>query len=124
VETHPHPYPCVVWPGMPLQRPLSLDRGGESPGRREKRDEERISLRVDLDSAVGPKGLAEQPLMGLEHFGVALPQALEQPGASLDVGEQKGNCPRRKVASVRPPRPHGPIMLPSGFGLDNRRDEP
>src|SRR6476620_6897864 len=63
-----------------------------------ERDEECVSLGVDLDAAVRRKGLAKQEPMGLERLAVAVAEGLQQPSGAFDVGEEKRDGARRKVA--------------------------
>jgi hypothetical protein len=68
------------------------DRLGSSERARRsrKRDEECVPLRVDLDSTLERTRFADDPPMLRECRGVVLgAELVEQPGGSLDVGEEE-----------------------------------
>jgi hypothetical protein len=54
-------------------------------------DEERVTLRVDLDTAMPLKRVPQQPAMVGEGRCVVRAELVQQPGGSLDVGEQEGD---------------------------------
>ena len=94
----------VLGPDMIRQRPLARDRGGDRVLRPSVRDEERVALRVDLAAAVLRECLAQDPVMIGERLSVDRPaQPFEQRGRSLDVREEKGDGPDRKLVD----RAHG-----------------
>ena len=70
-----------------------------------KRDEEGVTLRVDLHAACVRERVPEQSTLCLEGLSVVLPERFEQPRRALDVGEQERDGARRKVA------PHGGRIL-------------
>ncbi len=95
MEPHPHPDARALWPRLLLDGALASDRGGEGfPGVREH-NEERVALRSDDGSAVSPKRVSEQSLVGLEHARIALPERLQESRAALDVAEQERDRSRR-----------------------------
>ena len=65
-----------------------------------KRDEEGVSLRVDLYAAVAREGLAQRTAVLGERLGVAVrPKLMQQLGRILDVGEQEGHGSGGEVGS-------------------------
>ena len=93
-RVHPHPHPDRAG----RQRPPPLLRGlHRAPSRRE-RHKERVPLRVDLDPAVPPERVAQQPPMLPERLLVARwADLMEQPGRPLDVSEQERHRPTRQI---------------------------
>jgi hypothetical protein len=83
VEAHSHRQP---------ERLLRLARRREGAGRRGKRHEERVPLRIHLRAAVSLEGLPQDvPMLG-ERLRVLLRADLvQQPRRALDVGEEKGD---------------------------------
>jgi hypothetical protein len=53
--------------------------------------EESIALRIDLDSAVPPEGLSDDPAMLGQGLRVPIAELAEEAGRALDVGEDKGH---------------------------------
>ena len=82
----------------PLRRRCRLQRAGRS----RKRDEERIALRVDLDSALPRARLPDDaPVFG-QCLGVALgTEIVQESRGPLDVREQKGDRAGGKIALHR-----------------------
>jgi hypothetical protein len=70
-----------------LQCLLCVLRGGDGIADTGEGHEERVSLRVDLDSAMALERLPERPPMLAEYVGVCVAEFREQAGRSLDVGE-------------------------------------
>ena len=56
----PHADGAALWPGVPGDRPLGGDGGGERRPRPREGDEERVGLAVDLDASVGGEDAAEE----------------------------------------------------------------
>ena len=82
---------------MARQCPLHLQRAQDGLLGAGERDEEGVALRVDLVARLADDGRADQaPVLG-QNLHVALPQRLHQPGRALDVAEQEGDCPARKL---------------------------
>ena len=74
--------------------------GGALRGR--ESDEECVALRVDLYAAVGPARIAQRPAVLGERLAVRLRAELpEQPSRALDVGEEEGDRPARKIGPHR-----------------------
>jgi hypothetical protein len=91
VEAHPHPHRAA------LERRLRIGRGLHCIGCTRKGDEERVTLRVDLDAVVQPERLPQRtPVLG-QDARVAVAQLLEQPRRPFDVGEEKSHRPGRKL---------------------------
>ena len=80
---------------------LSRRGGRRCRGRcRGEREEEGVPLRVHLDSVVCLAGRSHDPSMHRERLFVRLvPDLLEQPGRSLDVGEEEGDRAGREVVA-------------------------
>ena len=68
-------------------------RGGKCVGCLGKRDEERITLRVHLNTSMADECLTQRaPVLG-ERLGIAIAQLVEQPRRPLDVREEEGHGP-------------------------------
>lgn len=66
------------------QRPLPVSRRGGSTGNGREGDEKRVSLGVDLDTALGGESLSQQPAMRSQRLAVLLrPYPLQQTGWNL-----------------------------------------
>ena len=63
-----------------------------------ERNEECISLRVDLDPAVPREGIAQDTTMFGQNFGIAFPELLKQARRPLDVREKQRDGPARQLA--------------------------
>ena len=63
-----------------------------------ERDEERVALGVDLDPAVGGERRPQHPPVLDQHVGIPVAELVQQPRRALDVGEEKGHGPGRKVS--------------------------
>ncbi len=86
----------AVRPRVLREPALAGDRGGHRILGTAEADEERIPLRVDLVAAVLDERLAQDPLVILERFPVAITEPLEQLCRALDVGEQEGDSSDRQ----------------------------
>jgi hypothetical protein len=82
---------------MARQGPLHLQRAQDGLLGAGKRDEEGVALRIDLVARLADDGRADQPPVLGQNLHVALPQRLHQPGRALDIAEQEGDCPTRKL---------------------------
>src|SRR2546423_13074309 len=76
-------------------------RGGEGVLRARERDEEGVSLRVDLDAAVTLEGLPQHAAVLGEDVRVSIAQLLQQAWRALDVGEEEGDGAARELAHAR-----------------------
>jgi hypothetical protein len=94
VQTHPHAQRSSR-KGL-----LGLRGGCEGITGACERDEERITLSVDLDPVVPGERLPQHPSMLGQRLGICLSELREQPGGTLDVGEQERDGPRGQL-------PHG-----------------
>ena len=84
-----------------LVRALHLDGGSHRVAGAWKRIEERVALRVDLLAVVHPERLAHDAPMRRQHRRVLLvAELLQEAGAALDVAENEGDGPRRKIRHV------------------------
>jgi hypothetical protein len=76
-----------------LERSLPVDsRGKRIRGLREG-DEERVSLRVDLDATVPAEALTQRLSMLAKHIRVCITELAQQPRRPLDVREEEGDGP-------------------------------
>ena len=80
VESHSHLDRVAVRPVVGSEGALRLNRAGDRISRPLEREEERVTLRVDLASADPAQGLAEDAPLLAQHLAVALPQAAHELG--------------------------------------------
>src|SRR5207248_1771584 len=92
VDAHPHLDFDLAGPRVRNECRLALHRGEDCFTRTEERDEEGVTLRIDLVAAVRLPRAAKQPLMLRENRVIPVAQCLHQPSRALDVGEKKGDC--------------------------------
>jgi len=98
VETHPNPKLDTVMPAMRGDRSLRCDRRRDGVSRTSKRDEERVSLRVDFDSTIPLEYLPkDSPMLG-KHFSVPPAEPLDEFRRAIDVGEQERDGSGRQQA--------------------------
>ena len=90
--------------------------GGHERSRRgREREEEGVTLRVDLDAALVGAGLADDAAVLGERIGVRLgAELVQQLRRALDVGEEKGDGAGRKVVA------HGAIIRPTRGRVQSR----
>ena len=93
VNPHAHSKLRPVRPLVLGERTLPVDGCGHGVLGPPEGDEEGVALRVDLMSAVGCEGLAQQSLMLRERLSVEPAQTLQQARRSLDVREQEADSP-------------------------------
>ena len=80
---------------------------------RRKRDEERVSLGVDLNASVAGERRAQDPPMLLESVGIGRrPEIVQQRGRALDIREEERDCSGRKLGA-HDGRDHAPESAPS-----------
>ena len=91
------------------QRPLAVGGRGDGVRGAAEGDEERVTLRVDLDAFVVGKGGAESPPMLVERLRVIVAELVQQPSRPLDVGEQQRHDTSREIAHH--PHDHGATRL-------------
>jgi hypothetical protein len=106
VEPHPHAHRRARRPGMLGQRFLRLRRCRDRPPRQREDRMESVALRAQLDSAVGVDRAAQEGPMDAEHRGPPIAQSARERGRALDVAEQQGDRPGRKIAR----RSHPPTI--------------
>jgi hypothetical protein len=99
VDADPHPDLDALRPGLVAVAPLHRNRGGDRVLRPWERDEERLALCVDFVAAVFSDRIADELVMARQHAAVLGAELLEQPRGALDVGEEEGHGPRRKLPS-------------------------
>ena len=80
------------------ERALRVGRRTDGAGRGREREEERVALRVDLDSLVGHDGFAQHASMRLEDVAVRRPESPQQGRRPLDVGEEQRDRAGGKAA--------------------------
>ena len=66
-----------------------------------EREEERISLCVDLDAVVPAADVAKRPSMIREQLGIVVAVLLQQAGGAFDVREDERDGAGRKIAQDR-----------------------
>jgi hypothetical protein len=94
----------VVGPGVPFERELRLDRSCEGSRCDGEDGEERITLGADDQAVVRLDRRPDDLVMPLEQWRVRLAEGLDEPRASLDVGEQERDGSRGQiVASAHAP---------------------
>jgi hypothetical protein len=91
VQPHPHAHRAV------RKRELRIGRGGHSIGRTRKGDEERVALRVDLDTLVAQPCRSQRTAVLGKHFRIPIAQLPEQPRRTLDVREEERHRPGREL---------------------------
>jgi len=96
VQAHPHADFDAVGPFVAGVRALYVDGRDHRVASTRKREEEGVTLRVDLDAAVLCKEIARQlPVRG-EKPGVPVAEALEERSRPLDVAEEEGDGAARE----------------------------
>ena len=83
---------------MPVERALSRNRAADRLAGAREREEERISLRVDLASARAAELLAQDPAMVVQHLAVRLAEVADELRRPFDVGEEERDGTCRKLA--------------------------
>ena len=101
MKAHPDPHGGAVEPQVAGQVPLSGDRGPHCPNRAAEHHEEGIPLGADLDPAVRAGGTAYDHGVFVPDRPISITELLEQLGGALDIGEQEGDRPGRKLCHVR-----------------------
>src|SRR5882724_2926959 len=91
VQTHADPDRRTVRPLVLRERVLGRNRGLDGLLRASEREEERISLTIDLAAVPRLDSLTQDPSMLGKHIDVAIAELPEQPRRSLDVCEQEGD---------------------------------
>ena len=126
VEADPHGH------GSTDERSLSVACGGDSVSGARERDEERVTLRVHLDSTVPRESLTQHAAMLREDVGVTLPELVQKACGALDVREEQrdgsagklqhadmiARCVRRHVKELKSRAPQTPHP-----GLSRRRSQ-
>jgi len=123
VKAHPH------LDRRPLERRLCVVRTGDGSNCVRENIEERVALRVHLDTPTTSEDLAKFGAMLDERARIKLfPKLVEQPGRAFNVGEEKRHRPGRKITS-RHARPgsiafhmhSGPVLIDPGLSWAGRR---
>ena len=91
----------------PLERLTPVGCRGDRVGGSGERDEEGVTLRVDLDAAVPRERLPQRAAVVVEEVCVSRPVLLEEPSRALDVREEEGDGAGRQVWPA-----HGAIISP------------
>jgi hypothetical protein len=97
VQAHPHAQVAAVRPAVFGQGPLSGGCGEHGVPCAWKRDEQRVSLRVDLVPAALLEGGAQEPHVVGEPAGVAVAELTGQPRRALGVREENVTVPAGSV---------------------------
>src|SRR6266571_4469673 len=95
VQPHAHVYRPVG------QCTLAVRGGGHRIGRPGEGDEERVTLRVDLDALVLGKRRAESPPMLVQRLPVVVAELMQQPRRALHVREQQRHDTGREIPRHR-----------------------
>ena len=95
VQPHPHAYRPVG------QCALAVRSGGDGVRRAGEGDEERVTLRVDLDAFVLGERRAESPPMLVQRLPVVVSELVQQPRRALHVREQQRHDAGREIAHHR-----------------------
>jgi hypothetical protein len=96
VQAHPHPNRATDKSTLAVRsRRDRVRRAGEG-------DEERISLRVDLDALVLSERRAESPPMLVQCLPIVIAQLVQQPRRALHIREQQRHYTGRETARHRP----------------------
>ena len=116
MQAHPHTH----WAAR--QRALRVGSRRHCIGRPRKCNEEGVALRVDLDPLVQPPGVSQRTAVLGKHRRIPVAQLPEQPGRSLDVGEEERHGPGREsglhlaILSPLGPRHHPGRLRPCDPG--------
>ena len=135
VQGHPHPQTAGQRPGLSGQRALRVEHGGQRVRSRRKRRVERIPHGLEDVAAVLGDGGAQEIVVPAEGGPHRLGMLLPQPGATLDIREEKGHRPRRQHGHGRPPQTLAllrlwgefrcrRVMFPGGVPSRQRRLQP
>ncbi len=97
---------------------LPRDRGRDRACRRREGDEERVTLRVDLDAAVRCEHGTQRATVLGQRLGVRIgPELLQQARRALDVREQERHRPRRQVTPHESSMDEGGTVAPMRVGI-------
>jgi hypothetical protein len=123
VQAHSHAYLTALRPVVYCKRTLRANGSAERRARTREREEERVSLRVDLASAALVDGLAEDPPVRVENVRVAISEPPQEPRRALDVREQERDRPARQLGHELRLRPPSGIVKPfdPGRAVNRRR---
>ncbi len=127
VQPHPDTDIDAIRPGVACERALRLGRAGDGVACPPEREEERVTLRVDLSPAVRLEALPQDALVIREDDVVLLAELLEEPRRPFDVGEEKRDGPGRQFSHPSPfcPQLGNPMLAPgprhSGHGSGSDR---
>ena len=80
------------------QAALGVHGRGSRVRRPRERHEERVTLRIDLDTVVGRTGRAHDPAMIVERIAVPVAELVQQPRRPLDVREEERHHSTRELA--------------------------
>ena len=95
VQPHPHA-------NRPVGKyALAIRSSGDRVRRAGEGDEERVTLRVDLDAVVIGEHRAEPPPMLLQRLSVVVAKCVQQPRRALHVGEQQRHDASREIPHHR-----------------------
>ena len=89
----------LVGPWLDRERPLDLGGRGDCVAGPREREEHTVAGPVDLDAVVVGGGLAHELAHASARGCVPLPEQVQQPRRSFDVGEEERHRPRRQRAA-------------------------
>ncbi len=101
VDPHPHADRAACKRGLPVTC------RGERVGSPRESDEERVALRVDLESIMRRERVTQHPPMHGESVRVPVSELAQQASRPLDIREEERDSPGRQLA-------HPPIIRRSG----------
>ena len=122
VQPHPNAYRPV------RQRALAVGSSGDSVRRAGEGDEERVTLRIDLDALMLGKRRPETPPMLVQRLSVVVAKLVQQPRRALHVREQQRHNAGREIAhhphdhGATPVRCPGSSMQASSYGIAKRSE--
>jgi hypothetical protein len=105
VQPHPHPHGAARRPTLAGERPLTVGGGADGVARRRERNEQRVSLRSDLATAVCHESRPKQLTMGLQQRRIGVARPPQEPGRPLNVCEQEGDRATRNRVHPRQATP-------------------
>jgi len=97
VEPHAHAHRNTARPSLDDDRPLRVNRSSHRIARASERDEERISLGVDLVAGPRLDSRADQSLVFCEEVCVPVAEGLQEARGALDVGQQERHRPHGQL---------------------------
>src|SRR5688572_17947861 len=97
MQAHPHADLDAMLPGLVGEGPLGLYRARDRISRARERDEERVTLRVDLSATMRLEALTQDPLVNGECDLVPAAELLQKLRRAFDIGEQERDSAGRQL---------------------------